>query len=686
MLNIKEMALTVALEDGIVLLKLDGKIVTHNKEQYLFSFSQEERKISASVSLDLEENITVGTVAVKIENLPFRESFNLRGQSPIQLTMCFDENPTRLCAQYQQRDWWSRPAFINSFAEVPERTQSLFLEGENKIGYILPMVGDKTKTYITKGTDTSICFEMTAYTEGINQIDDLCFVLSEGENLYDVSERVFQKACQLKKIPMKASRNYPEMFEYFGWCSWDAFYTDISEGKVLEKVEELKSKKIPARWILMDDGWLATEDQCLTTFEPDSTKFPNEFKDMIKKIKKESDINWIGVWHTLGGYWGGVAPDSKLALEMKDNLYKTKNGKLIPHYEPEKGFGFWRKWYTYLKNQGIDFVKVDGQSALKNHYKNNEEIAKVALGTHMSLEAAVMMFMNGNIINCMGMALENVFSRSNTCISRNSDDFVPDEEKGFREHMLQNAYNALYHDNVYVCDWDMYWTNHADAKKHALVRAISGGPIYISDRIGETIYEEIMPLVYHDGRILRMDRCAKPTMDCIFDSPLKDRALKLTNTVNGTGVIAAFHISESNELVEADLSPSEIYDLSGEIFGAYRYFDKSFMIMKKQESIHVKLTEKDYELILFLPMKEHVTPIGLVNKYMSNHAVKTIYSTEKQTVITLIEGGIFAFYKEVPPTKLMVNGTDMTKEVKTEHGYYSINIADYMDEVVITIE
>lgn len=684
MLKIKEIAVAAVLEDGTVSLNLSGKSVTGGKEVY--SFIHEEQKISAAVSLETEEGITIGEVEVFKENHPFRENFNLVCKAPVQISIEFDEVPAKLCAQYQHRDWWSRPAFPGSFEEIPERTQSLFLKGTEQFGYILPMVGDKTKTYITKGTGNVLNLEMTAYTGGLNQINDLCFLLCEGENLYEITERVFLKACRLKKIPVKSERSYPKMFEYFGWCSWDAFYTEINEEKVLEKVEELKEKQIPVRWILMDDGWLNTRDQCLAAFEPAPEKFPHGFKDMIKKIKEETKIQWVGVWHAFGGYWGGILPGSELAGEQKENLYETKNGKLIPHYLPEKGFGFWEKWYTYLKDQGIGFVKVDGQSALKNYYKNNEEIAKVAKGAHRALEAAVGLLMDGNIINCMGMAMENILSRQSTCIARNSDDFVPGDEKGFREHMLQNAYNALYHDNVYTCDWDMYWTNHPDAGKHALVRAISGGPVYISDRTGETIREEIMPLIYHDGRILRMDRCAKPAMDCIFDSPLKDRALKLTNTVNKTGAVAAFHISESSETVEAAISPSDIYDLKGQVFLAYRYFKKSCEILKREEAIQVSLTEKDYELVLFIPLGEHITPIGLTDKYMSAHGVKSVHGSGCRTAVTLAEGGNFAFYKETAPRLILVNGNDMTDRAIVGNGFYSIDLSGILEETVITIE
>ncbi len=684
MLKVKEIVMNLTLEDGILALDFEGKSEHAGKETY--RYRNKEKGIEASVALEELSDVTAATVTVDIPNHPFRESFNLQEKSPVQLRVFFEEAPLRRCAIYQHRDWWSRPAFLTSCEELPSRTQYLLLEGDQYFGVILPMAGNKTKTYISGGTQAEVVFEMTAYTGGINKIEDYCFLLSRGSNLYEVSDRVMATACRLKKVPIKADREYPTMFEYFGWCSWDAFYTDITEEKVIDKVKELKEKQIPVRWILMDDGWLSTQNQCLADFKPDAQKFPREFKYLTDEIKENSEIDWIGVWHALGGYWGGVAPDSALAQTMSQQLYLTKNGKLLPHYDPEKGSLFWKEWYSYLRNQGINFVKVDGQSALKNYYKNNEEIAKVAAGTHQGLETAVNMLMDGNIINCMGMAIENVLSRPGTCISRNSDDFVPGEEHGFREHILQNTYNAMFHDAVYACDWDMYWTNHPDAGKHALVRAISGGPIYVSDRIGESVQQEIMPLVYQDGRVLRMDRCAMPTMDCMFESPLGKQVLKLTNTVNGTGAIAAFHISENKEPLIAKISPTDIHDLKGDTFGVYNYFQKTFHILSIGEVMELELSPKDYSLVLFLPIREHVTPIGLINKYMSAHAVRHIEESGKKTFITLPEGGIFGFHMENAPKHLVANGRDLSVGIQERQGFYTIDLSDFQGEVVVVIE
>lgn len=138
-------------------------------------------------------------------------------------------------------------------------------------------------------------------------------------------------------------------------------------------------------------------------------------------------------------------------------------------------------------------------------------------------------YMDGAVINCMGMAMENILAKPLSAISRNSDNFVPDKENGFAEHLLQNAYNAVYHNELYCCDWDMFWTKHKDYVKHSLLRAVSGGPVYFSDKIGDTKPKVLKPLVYLNGKILMMERSAKPTADCIFTDPMKSGVLKLTN-------------------------------------------------------------------------------------------------------------------------------------------------------------
>lgn len=669
-MKIRHATVRLMLEDGL----WEPDAMTEEKSG--FSFADTEHRKQAAIDILPWKRAQLVKVKGSIENHPFRDSMNLVCDSPVRLRFDFGRVPDELCVQYQHRDWWSRPAWPAGFAEVPERTQCMLYRTGKKYGCIFPMTGEKMKAYLGPGSKKELGVFLTAYAPGISEFDEPCFMIAEAENVYEAARLAVEAACDYRNIPVKGERRLPEMFEYLGWCSWDAFYTDISEQKVLDKAKELKKKRIPVRWILMDDGWLNTENSRLKTFSPDPVKFPSGFADMNERLKKDGTVRWVGVWHALAGYWGGVLPGSEAAKECAGNLYETRNGKLIPHYEAEKGFGFYRKWYEYLKKQGIDFVKVDGQSALKNYYKNNVEIGKAAAGTQQALDAAAELYMNGNLINCMGMAVENMLSRPVSAVSRNSDDFTPQDPESFPEHILQNAYNAIFHDNLYYCDWDMFWTHHKDAGKHAVVRAVSGGPVYVSDRIGDSERDEIMPLVYSDGRLLRMERSAMPSSDVVFRDPTKGGAMKLTNTIRGCGAVAVLNLC-GRKSVDAEVSPKDVYGLDEKAeYGIYDVQRRAYRKPDMGESVSVSLGPEDYRLFLFLKAAGRVVPIGLLDKYICVHAVVSCTETNDRAVILVREGGKFGFAVDKTFSNVIVNGEDVTERIRVENGFYSVMVPE----------
>ena len=153
------------------------------------------------------------------------------------------------------------------------------------------------------------------------------------------------------------------------------------------------------------------------------------------------------------GYWSGIAPDCELAKQESRHLFKTSKGYLIP--SPFNGSRFYYHWNEILRQEGIDFLKVDGQSSCDLYFEGTLPVSEATRCMNRELELGASL-MDGVIINCMGMAMENVLGRPTSAMSRNSDDFFPEQENGFVEHLLQNAYNSSYHDEIYYCDWDMF--------------------------------------------------------------------------------------------------------------------------------------------------------------------------------------------------------------------------------------
>lgn len=89
-------------------------------------------------------------------------------------------------------------------------------------------------------------------------------------------------------------------------------------------------------------------------------------------------------------------------------------------------------------------------------------------------------------------------------------------------HMVHCAYNSLWMGNFIHPDWDMFQSTHPCAEFHAASRAISGGPIYVSDSVGKHNFQLLKSLVLPDGSILRCQYYALPTRDCLFEDPLHD--------------------------------------------------------------------------------------------------------------------------------------------------------------------
>ena len=624
-------------------------------------------KADALVSVTEKDGCLFGTVQARLQGEPFRENDGFGGKEALRVSLGLKEKPLRMTALYLHRDWWTRPAFVKEWGELPERTQVVYLDYGDHFGCLFLMAGKEYKANVGmagSAGDDRLIVSMMSYCAGQMWLEEPVFVLSEAGTPYEAISLACRTAAQKAGVLLRDEKELPEMFSYLGWCSWDAFYTDINEEKIRLKAEELNEKDVPVRWLLLDDGWLSVKDNRLYDLAPEKEKFPEGFGKMTRELKKDSLLRWIGVWHSLGGYWGGIELESKLQREEDEHLYTTRSGKLLPAPRAEAGYGFYRNWYEYLRGEGIDFVKVDGQSAVKNHYANDIPVCLAARETHKALEGAVAAYMGGRLINCMGMAMENILGRQGSVLSRNSDDFVPGNLDGFGEHLMQNAYNAPYHNAFYACDWDMFWTSHQDAVKHAVLRAISGGPVYISDRIGDTVKEAVMPLCFHDGRLLCMERSAMPSLDCLFTDPSKEGIVKLTNLADcgilgrKGGAVAAYNLTGKEQ--ETTLCASDIFDLPKGDYLCVDVMEKKVLGKTSTEggAFPIFLQKDGFALFVFVPITGEYAVIGLMEKYISFLGIEEIKMLPEGFLAIVKECGSFGFYTKKRVSGVKINGPD----------------------------
>ena len=91
--------------------------------------------------------------------------------------------------------------------------------------------------------------------------------------------------------------------------------------------------------MLMDDGWLSVHGDALYDLAPEREKFPNGFAQMIRDIKRDTQVDWFGVWHALGGYW--AESSGKRSCSKRAGAFISKcTWKLIPWPDAARATAF----------------------------------------------------------------------------------------------------------------------------------------------------------------------------------------------------------------------------------------------------------------------------------------------------------------------------------------------------------
>ncbi len=562
-------------------------------------------------------------------------------------------------ADFRHSEFWCRPEFGTAFGSVPDETQGLVCKLKNgSFQVILPVVSEQYKCVLCGKNETEITAKLFSWYDHLLNCKALAFLYAEGENPAQLFEECAKVGLKLLGTGYRTreQRRYPEIFEYLGWCSWDAMEIRVNENDLLRKCQEFKEKNIPVKWAIIDDMWAEVHDfydrkydnrpemfrlmhsSKLYSFKADPKRFPNGLKHCIDNMKEYGMT--VGMWHPTTGYWVGADPEGEIYRDYKDCLIQTADGRFIHNYEKGDAYTFYSAFHDYLRQSGAEFIKIDNQSMTRRFYKGLAPVGEVARQFHDAMEASVGQHFDNNMINCMGMASEDMWNRSVSPISRCSDDFLPENSDWFTKHILQCSYNCLVQGSFYYCDWDMWWTDDGQAIKNSVLRAVSGGPIYVSDQLERSNREVLMPLVLEDGRILRCDRPAVPTKDCITVNPVNSgKIFKVQNICGDSGVIAVFNLDEHDGAVTGTLSPDEAEGICGEEFAVYEHFSKELHILKAGEKLDITLKDRsEFKLYVIVPMKDGFAAIGRTDKFISPKTVKSVCDGAAE----LVEDGPYA--------------------------------------------
>ncbi|KAJ0989449.1 hypothetical protein J5N97_007805 [Dioscorea zingiberensis] len=594
----------------------------------------------------------------------------------------------KLLCLFRFNIWWMIPRVGRTASDVPLETQLLLLEArEESAGddeqldasasentfYVLflPVLDGDFRASLQGNHDNELqfCIESGDPDVRTSQVSEAVFINS-GDNPFELMRDSIRILAKHKlTFSHVESKKIPSNLDWFGWCTWDAFYTQVNPKGIMEGLQSLSAGGTPARFLVIDDGWQETVNEFVMEGQPfvEGTQFASrligikenhKFKDnnldgagrdlgqFIKIIKEKYGLRYVYMWHALAGYWGGVLPTSEEMMKYNPKLeYPVQSPGNIGNIrdiamdslekygvglvDPAKIYEFYNDLHGYLSNKGADGVKVDVQNLIETLGLGHGGRVSLTRKYQQALEESVARnFPDNNIICCMCHNSDSIYSFRKSAVARASEDFMPREPTLQTLHIASVSFNSLLLGEIVIPDWDVLHSDHPSAEFHGAARAIGGCGVYVSDKPGKHNFEILRKLVLSDGSVLRAKHAGRPTRDCLFKDPVMDgkSLLKIWNLNEFTGVVAIFNCQgagnwplkeptglASTEPILGHISPSDVEfleELAGKNWtgecAVFAFNLGQLSRIPKKGILEVSLHTLQCEIFTISPIKDYV--------------------------------------------------------------------------------
>lgn len=564
------------------------------------------------------------------------------------------------------------PTFGTELSRVPARCQFLLWEEtDGRFGVLLPLLHEDFRSEI-RGSEEGLSFQSSCGVSGHARSEVALGLVCLRADPYEAIRDAARQAVEwMGRGRLRTEKRVPNWIDYLGWCTWDAFYCDVDENKVFEGLDYFRQDGIAPGFVIVDEGWQDYDAKnFLLSYGVKKNAFTGDRLDtLVRRAKDEYGVKMVGCWRTLFGELRGVDVRSSGLdpLSRHEVLEPDTNGDIFGVVRLPDVPRFHDEYAAVLAAQGVDFVKVDFQSALHLMSYPESGRAEAARIWQHAVQGSVEKHFHGEMLNCMAMGSDEVYHTLTSNVCRSSDDFFPSKEESHPTHIRQNLFNSLWLSQFEWPDWDMFQSGHSWAKYHAMARAVSGGPVYVSDKPGTSNADLLKRLFASDGKTLRCPQPALPSREMLFTDPLLEhRVMKAFNRCGKIGLLALFHPNPdlASGAIEAQIGAHDIEGLSGERFAVYS-IERGFlglMAADDKQTVHLKPRESD--IFIFSPVAQGFAPFGLIEKFNPSAAVLEFKADPGHCLVTLRCGGVIAIYSENPVRSLKVNGKEHSFETK----------------------
>nr|AXF37480.1 glycoside hydrolase 36-4 [Hevea brasiliensis] len=614
----------------------------------------------------------------------------------------------RFMACFRFKLYWMAQKMGDHGRDIPLETQFLLVETkdgsqlesdygneENQIIYtvFLPLIEGSFRASLqgNMNDELELCLESGDPETKASFVSNSLFIHAGTDPFGTIADAIRSVKLHLKTFRQRHEKKLPGIVDYFGWCTWDAFYHEVTQEGVEAGLDSLAAGGTPPKFVIIDDGWQSVggdpqeetdenkQQQLLRlTGIEENSKFQKKdepmlgIKNIVNIAKQKHGLKFVYVWHAITGYWGGVRPGVKEMEEygslMKypmiskgvlenDPTWNTDIMKVqgLGLMDPKSVYKFYDKLHSYLASAGIDGVKVDVQCILETLGGGLGGRVELTRQYHQALDASVARnFPDNGCIACMSHNTDALYCSKQTAVVRASDDFFPRDPVSHTIHIAAVAYNSVFLGEIMQPDWDMFHSLHSAAEYHASARAISGGPVYVSDEPRKHDFKVLKKLVLPDGSILRARLPGRPTRDCLFSDPSRDGVslLKIWNMNKYTGVLGlyncqgaawnsverknTFHQTNSDALTGA-IKGRDVHliaeaatdsDWNGDC-AVYCHRTGEITILPYNSALPVSLKVLEHDIFTVTPIKVlapgfSLAPFGLIDMYNAGGAIEVL--------------------------------------------------------------
>ncbi len=592
----------------------------------------------------------------------------------------------RFTGAYRYDPFWMRPVAGTTTAEILPETQYLLAERRDGLCVLIvplfddpfrfSLSGDVQGLQLVGETGDAFCAGTGGLAAFVALGRDPCALAAAGA-------RAVQK--RLRAGRLRGQKPLPNFVDQFGWCTWDAFYQEVSPEKVREGLESFAAGGVEPRLLILDDGWLDAAESPLGGSRLVSlnarARFGGTLAPTVRMAKGQFKVRTFLVWHAFGGYWAGIDPARLPAYGARDVARLHGPGILRHTPDANQFFGastghipanriaaFYEAFHRRIKSWGVDGVKVDNQSSIEGLATAQGGRVGQYRVYRRALEASVRKHFDGRLINCMSNANEIHMMCRDSSLLRTSTDFWPNLPASHGAHLYANAQVGVWFGQFIHPDWDMFQSGHAWGAFHAAGRAVSGGPVYVSDKPGAHDFALLRKLVFADGGVARADRPGVPTRDCLFRDPTReDVLLKIVNHNGDRAVIGVFNCRQHEDAAQrrtlaGRVSPTDAWPGAGTAraeYAVYTHTTGRLRRVRGREAVRVRLAEGGWEIVTLAPVRRGLAVIGLADKLNSGGAVVARRDAPGACVVTLRDGGDFLAWCGRAPRRVRVNGREV---------------------------